>query len=60
MRGNTKKSPIKLSAVEIELTQWFIYEWGKPIRQKFHRVILRSQFPRIHYYQNKWLQVKES
>ena len=25
-----------------------------------HRVILRSPLPRIHYYQNKWLQVNES
>ena len=32
----------------------------KPTRQKPHRVILRSQFPRIHYHQNKRLQVKES
>ena len=32
----------------------------KPTRQKLHRVILRSPFPRIHYYQNKQLQVKES
>ena len=24
-----------------------------------HRVILRSPLPRIHYYHNKWLQVKE-
>ena len=28
--------------------------------QKPHRVILRSPFLRIHYYQNKWLQAKES
>ena len=27
--------------------------------QKSHRVILRSPFPRIHYYHNKWLQVKK-
>ena len=33
---------------------------GKPTRQKPHRVILRSLLPRIHYYQNKRLQVKES
>ena len=32
----------------------------KPTRQKPHRVILRSPLPRIHYYQNKQLQVKES
>ena len=28
--------------------------------KKSHRMILRSSFPRIHYYHNKWLQVKES
>ena len=42
------------------MTRWFIYKWGKPIRQKFHWVILRLLLSRIHYYQNKWLQVKES
>ena len=44
--------------MEIKLTRWFIYKWGKPIRQKPHWMILRSSLPRIHYYQNKWLQVK--
>ena len=43
-----------------KLTRWFVYEWGKPPRQKPHRVILRSPLPRIHYYHNKQLQVKES
>ena len=33
---------------------------GKTNMAKFHRVILRSPLLRIHYYQNKWLQVKES
>ena len=42
------------------MTRWFVYEWGKPIRQKSHWVILRSPLPRIYYYQNKRLQVKES
>ena len=46
--------------MENNLTQWFVYEWEKPIRQKPYRVILRSPFPRIHYYHNKQLQVKES
>ena len=55
MSGSTKKSPIKLNAAEIKLTQW-----RKPTRQKPHRLILRSPLPRIHYYHNKWLQVKES
>ena len=45
---------------EIKLTRWFVYEWGKPTRQKPNQVILRSPLPRIHYYQNKRLQVKES
>ena len=58
--GSTNKSPIKLSAAEIKLARWFFYEWGKLTRQKPHRVILRSPLPRIHYYQNKQLQVKES
>ena len=58
--GSRNKSPIKLSAAKIKLTRWFVYEWGKPTWQKSHRVILRSPLPRIHYYQNKWLQVKES
>ena len=34
MCGSTNKSPIKLNAAEIKLTRWFVYEWGKPIRQK--------------------------
>ena len=38
----------------------FFYQWGKPTQQKPHCMILRSLFPRIHYYQNKRLQVKES
>ena len=58
--GSTNKSPIKLSAAENKLTQWFVYDWGKPTRRKLHRVILRSPIPRIHYYHNKQLQVKES
>ena len=59
-RGSTNKSPIKLSAAENKLTRWFVYDWGKPIRQKLYWVILRSPLPRIHYYHNKRLQVKES
>ena len=45
---------------KIKLTQWFVYEWGKPPRQKPHQVNLKSPFLRIPYYHNKWLQVKES
>ena len=44
---------------KIKLTCWFVYEWGKPPRQKPHQVILRSPLPRIHYYHNKQLQVQE-
>ena len=47
-------------AVKIKLIWWFVYEWGKPTQKKSHRVILRPPLSRIHYYQNKWLQVKES
>ena len=45
---------------KIKLTRWFVYEWGKPLNRKPHRVILRSPLSRIHYYHNKQLQVKES
>ena len=38
---------------------WLICLWmGKTIETKPHRVNLRSPLPRIHYYQNKQLQVK--
>ena len=46
--------------MEIKLTWWFVYEWGKPTRQKPHRVILRSPLSKFNYYHNKRLQVKES
>ena len=55
MSGSTNKSPIKLNAAEIKLTQW-----RNPTQQKPHWLILRSPLLRIHYYHNKWLQVKES
>ena len=45
--------------MEIKLTRWFVYEWGKSIRQKPHWMILRLPLLRIHYYHNKWLQVKK-
>ena len=44
---------------KIKLIWWFVYEWGKPPRQKPHRMILRSSLSRIHYYYNKRLQVKK-
>ena len=46
--------------MKIKLIWWFVYKWGKPTQQKPHWVILRSPLPRIHYYQNKQLQVNES
>ena len=45
--------------MENKLIRWFVYEWGKPTQQKPKRVILRSPLPKIHYYHNKRLQVKE-
>ena len=41
------------------MTWWFVYEWGKLIWQKPHRVIFRSLLPKFYYYHNKRLQVKE-
>ena len=46
--------------MQIKLTRWFVYEWSKSTWQKPYRMILKSSLPRIHYYHNKWLQVKES
>ena len=42
------------------MTRWFVYEWGKLTWQKPHQMILRSPLSRIHYYQNKRLQVNQS
>ena len=58
-RGSTTKSPIKLSAAENKLTRWFVYEWGKTKQQKPYQVIFRSPLPKLYYYHNKRLQVKE-
>ena len=33
-RGGTNKSPNKLNAVEIQLTQWFVDKWGKPFARQ--------------------------
>ena len=44
---------------EINLTQLICLRMGKTTKVKPHRVNLRSPLPRIHYYQNKWLQVKK-
>ena len=43
---------------KINLTQVICLRMGKTVEAKPHRVNLRSSFPRIHYYQNKRLQVK--
>ena len=60
MRGSTNKSPIKLS-MQRKINNTVICLWiGKSTRQKPHRVILRSPLPKLHYYCNKQLQVKES
>ena len=32
----------------------------KNLTEKTHQVIFRSPLPKLHYYHNKWLQVKES
>ena len=42
------------------MTRRFVYKWGKPDSKKPHRVIFRSPLLELHYYHNKWLQVKES
>ena len=57
MHDSTNRSPIKLNAMEIKLTRVIFFLMR---RQKPHRVILKSPLPKIHYYQNKQLQVKES
>ena len=42
MRGSTNKSPIWTKyAAENKLIRWFVYEWGKPTRQKPYRVIFK-------------------
>ena len=43
---------------KINLTQVIYLRIGKTTKAKPHRVNLRSPLPRIHYYQNKRLQVK--
>ena len=44
---------------KINLTQVICLRMGKTIEAKPHWVNLRSPLPRIHYYQNKRLQVKK-
>ena len=43
---------------EINLIQTICLRMGKTTEAKSYRVNLRSPLSRIHYYQNKWLQVK--
>ena len=45
---------------KINLIQVICLRMGKTTEAKSHRMILRSPLPRIHYYPNKRLQVKES
>ena len=60
MRGSTNKSPTKLNAVENKVDTVICLQMGKLPRQKSQGMNLRSLFPKIHYYHNKRLQVKES
>ena len=43
---------------KINLTQVIYLRMGKTIEAKSHRMNLRSPLSRIHYYQNKQLQIK--
>ena len=60
-RGRTNKSPIKLNMQRKINWHNDLFTNGENQHSKNpHRVILRSPPPRIHYYHNKRLQVKES
>ena len=60
MRGCRNKSPTKLNVVENKINTSDLFTIEKTTKEKLHHVNLRSPLPRIHYYQNKRLQVKES
>ena len=45
---------------KLNLTRVIFLQMEKTIEAKPYRVNLRSPLSKIHYYQNKWLQVKES
>ena len=60
MRGSTNKSPTKLNAAENKFDTGDLFTNGKTTETKPHQVNLRSPLLRIHYYQNKQLQIKES
>ena len=60
MRGSTNKSPIKLSMQQKINWHDDLFTNGKNLYCKTPPSILTSPLSRIYYYQNKWLQVKES
>ena len=61
MRDNTNKSPIKLNMQRKLNWQGDLFSnWENLHGKNPHRVILKSPLPKIHYYHNKQLQVKES
>ena len=45
---------------KLNLTRVIYLRMGKTTKAKPHQMNLRSPLPRIYYYQNKQLQVKES
>ena len=59
MRSSTNKSPTKLNATENKFGMGDLFMNRENTEVKPHRVNLRLPLSRIHYYQNKWLQVKE-
>ena len=58
MSGSTNKSPNNSMQWKINLKQVICLRTGKTTEEKPYRVSLRSPLPRIHYYQNKRLQLK--
>ena len=58
MSGSTNKSPNNSMQWKINLKQVICLRTGKTTEEKPYRVNLRSPLPRIHYYQNKRLQLK--
>ena len=50
---------LKYMQRKLNLTQVICLQMGKTTKAKPYRVNLRLPLPRIHYYQNKRLQVKE-
>ena len=58
--GSTKKITNKLNMQRKINNTVICLRMGKTLRQKLHRVIFRSPLPKLHYYYNKRLQVKES